>query len=150
MLKKIVGIIWRKTPSLVRRKFVRVTQDKFTVSAGAVISDKDGRILLLNHVFRTASGWGIPGGFIKHNEQPIEALKRELCEETGLELNNVKLIAARTANKHIEMIFRAEADGEVTAKNFEIKNAGWFEITDMPKEMDEMQKINIRTILAQN
>lgn len=147
MLKKIVGVIWRKSPQILRKKVVRIAQDKFTASVGAIITDKRGKILLLNHVFRPASGWGIPGGFIEHSEQPAEALKRELCEETGLELKNIELILLRTIDTHIEILFRAEADGEVKTENFEIKNAEWFEIDRMPEEMNEMQKERIRKFI---
>ena len=146
MLKKIVGYLWRRSPHFLRGKAVRVLQDKFTVSVGAVITNESGKILLLNHVFRPASGWGIPGGFIEYGEQPADALKRELCEETGLELKNIRMILVRTIGTHFEVVFRAEADGEVKSNNFEINNSGWFELEELPEEMDEIQKNRIREV----
>jgi len=64
MLKDIIAKIWRKMPRGLRWWTVRITQKKFTVSAGAVIV-KDNKVLLLDHVLRPANGWGIPGGFIQ-------------------------------------------------------------------------------------
>src|SRR4030095_10486012 len=81
------GVVGRGSPVFVKRAGVWLTQPRFTVTAGAVISDEGGRVLLLRHVLRRGSGWGIPGGFLNAGEQPDEAVRRELCEESGLELD---------------------------------------------------------------
>src|SRR5258708_785754 len=95
MLNEVFGAIWRRTPRLVRRLGVRLVEPRFTVTTGAVVIDDLGRVLLLNHVFRPGSGWGIPGGFIEIAEQPEEALRRELIEEVGLELETARIAFVR-------------------------------------------------------
>lgn len=142
MLKNLIGKIWRKTPYYVRAKVVRITQKTFTVSAAAIITNENGEVLLLDHVFRPASGWGIPGGFAVYGEQPENTLKRELREETNLELQDVELVRIRTVHSHIEILFRATSGG--TAKvSREINQAGWFGIDEMPVEMSEAERTNI-------
>jgi 8-oxo-dGTP pyrophosphatase MutT (NUDIX family) len=89
MLQKIIGKIWKTSPQIFRAYFVRLTQKTFTVSVGAIVTNDEGKVLLLDHVLRPGSGWGVPGGFINHNEQPAEAAKREICEEIGLEIDNL-------------------------------------------------------------
>ncbi|MGI8640544.1 MAG: NUDIX hydrolase [Pyrinomonadaceae bacterium] len=133
-------------PHYLRAKVVRVTQKTFTVSAAAIITNENGEVLLLDHVFRSASGWGIPGGFIVYNEQPEATLKREICEETGLELQDIKLLRVRTIYSHIEILFRAKSSG--TAKvSREINQAGWFKIDEMPGKMCVAVKTDILKLL---
>src|ERR1043165_6051075 len=103
MLKRLLASLWRGAPPFVRRAGVWLVQPRFAVTAGAggcagggggrLLGGapgrggaEGGRVLLLRHVLRKGSGWGIPGGFLRAGEQPEEAVCRELREETGLEL----------------------------------------------------------------
>ncbi len=123
-----------------RWRIVRLTQKTFTVSAGAIVFNQDGKILLLEHYLRPKNGWGIPGGFMNRGEQPEDAVRREIMEEVGLEIGNVKLVRAETKNRHVEFLFRAEADGEPKISSREIKTAGWFALDAMPEEMSWVQE----------
>src|ERR1044071_5215584 len=92
-----------------RRWTMRLAHTRFTVTAGAVIFNDKGEVLLLKHRFRAGSGWGVPGGFMEKGEQPIDALRRELREEIALEVDDVKVFAARSFKKpkQVEVLFRA-------------------------------------------
>lgn len=62
------------------------------VSAGAVIRDGAGRILVLNPTYKP--GWTLPGGVMEDDgETPWEACVREVREETGLHITRGRLIA---------------------------------------------------------
>ena len=148
MWKKILGKVWRKTPHLIRVRLVRATQAKFTVSVGVVVTDNEGKVLLLDHVLRPGSGWGVPGGFIETGEQPEAAVRRELCEEIGLEIENIRLFRIRTMQRHVEILFRARAAEKGKVQSFEINKIGWFEIGKMPPEMHRAQKQVIEEILS--
>ena len=150
MLKKIVGKIWRKTPNFIRLKLIRTSQTKFTVSVGAVILNEKGEVLLLDHVFRPASGWGIPGGFINEGEQPLEAIKRELFEEVGLEIKEVEMMWLRTLNRHIEIIFKAKPVGEAKVKSREINSLAWYSVGNMPTEMNRGQLEIVKKVLSKS
>ena len=142
MLKKVLGALWRHAPKSVRRWGVRLVEPRFTVTAGAVITDDKGRVLLLNHVFRIGSGWGIPGGFIEKGEQPEAALRRELREEIGLELERVELAFVRTLKKpsQVEIIFRCRASGSTGSRSIEIKSAQWFTLDHLPPGLPPDQR----------
>jgi ADP-ribose pyrophosphatase YjhB (NUDIX family) len=134
MLKKVFGALWRRAPKSVRRLGVRLVEPRFTVTAGAVVIDEEGRILLLSHVFRPGSGWGIPGGFMEKGEQPEEALRRELREEVGLELERAEIAFVRALAKQqqVEIIFRCRPRGALGRNNAEIKSARWFAPAELP------------------
>jgi 8-oxo-dGTP diphosphatase len=149
MLKERIGFAWKILPPWVRLRIIRATQHKFTVSAAAIVTDGDGKVLLLNHVLRPSSGWGLPGGFVEKGEQPEAAIRRELREETGIDLDDPKMFRVRTLGPHIEMLFVARALGEASIKSREITDLGWFDIESMPEEMNQGQKGLIREVFAQ-
>ncbi|RIW30403.1 NUDIX domain-containing protein [Bacillus salacetis] len=63
------------------------------IFAGSVtiIIDEDGRLLLQQRMFPHGS-WGITGGLMELGESTEDAAKREVLEETGLSVDNLKLI----------------------------------------------------------
>jgi ADP-ribose pyrophosphatase YjhB (NUDIX family) len=150
MLKNVLGLLWRNTPGSLRRWSARRFQSRFTVSAGAVVVDEQGRVLLLKHVFRTGTGWGVPGGFIEEGEQPEAAIKRELFEETGLELEQADFAFARTLESfnHVEIIFRCKPRGIATARSLEIKDLEWFERDKLPEDLGRDQRLIIKRALS--
>ena len=147
MLSEMFGGIWKRLPSRVRLKIIRATQKKFTASVAVIITNRDGKVLLLEHFLRPGSGWGIPGGFINFGEQPEEAVRRELREETGLELENLRMLRVRTLNRHIEMLFRAETGETGAVKSREIRSLDWFAPDDMPPEMSPVQRATVEKVL---
>lgn len=129
---------------------VRLGQSRFTVTAGAFIFDDDGRILLLEHVFRPDSRWGIPGGFLNKREQPEDALRRELREEVALEVSDVEFLFARTLPKprQIEIYFLCRPDGVPSPSSFEIEKAEWFAMNDLPADLSKDQRKLIKHALS--
>lgn len=147
MIGAVLGGIWKRLPSWFRLKLIRISQKKFTASVAVIITNPEGKVLLLEHYLRPTSGWGIPGGFIDYGEQPETAIRRELREETGIELENLKMIRIRTLGRHIEMIFRAESNDTAEVKSHEIKSLGWFALDEIPKEMSSSQKSIVKKVL---
>lgn len=148
MIRERIGFAWKILPPWLRMKIIRTTQQKFTVSAAAIITNKTGEVLLLNHVLRPFSGWGLPGGFLAAGEQPEEAIRRELREETGIELERLRMLRIRTLERHVEMLFVAIADGEPAVKSREILELGWFTVGSMPAGMPRAQTELIKVVLS--
>lgn len=64
------------------------------VGADAAIFNKSGEILLMER--SDGSGWCLPCGFVEPNETPVEAVTREVQEETGLEITVKQLVGVFT------------------------------------------------------
>ena len=119
-----------------------LTESRFTVTAGAVITDEAGRVLLLRHRYRPGSGWGIPGGFLQSGEQPETAIRRELREEIGLEVRQIELAFVRSLERYrqIEIIFRCIPNGNVHPQSREISSAEWFSLDSLPTSLSDDQR----------
>lgn len=128
-----------------------MTQTRFTVTAGAVIFNDAGEVLLLKHRFRAGSGWGIPGGFLENGEHPEQALRREMREEVGLELAQVEIFTARTFRKpqQVEILFRAHVNNvELKPETMEVERAAWFALRSLPDGLPKDQRVLIERAAA--
>jgi ADP-ribose pyrophosphatase YjhB (NUDIX family) len=71
--------------------FVAFANPKPTASAFVV--DGAGRVLLGRRAIEPFLGcWDTPGGFVEEGEHPLDALRRELREETSLEVEPVRFV----------------------------------------------------------
>ena len=53
------------------------------------------KILLQNRTKKDWQGYALPGGHVEQGESFIDAVKREMKEETGLEIKNPKLVGVK-------------------------------------------------------
>lgn len=65
------------------------------VAAALIYNDK-GEVFLIKNA-KWGDAWQIPGGHIELGETAEEALKREIMEETGYEIDNIEFACAQTA-----------------------------------------------------
>ena len=89
--KKIYEMISRNP----RIKTLEDLQKKEANSVVLILHDESGEKLLLNREFRLSMGdwiYSFPAGLIEPGETPEETARRELKEETGLDLVNIKEI----------------------------------------------------------
>src|SRR2546428_2302099 len=64
------------------------------VTVGGLIFDAAGQVLMIR-THKWSNLWGIPGGKIKWGETSVAALRREVKEETYLDLSDVNFVLAQ-------------------------------------------------------
>jgi 8-oxo-dGTP diphosphatase len=120
---------------------------KIGVGVGVVLVDKEGRILLgkrngdaskAGSELRGEGTWTMPGGKLHYGESFEDCAKREVLEETGIKLNDVRIIAINNDKNEFAhfVTIGAYADGfEGEAKVMEpdeITEWKWFAMEDLP------------------
>lgn len=150
MLKKLLGTLYRFAPARLFNRATNFFQSHFTVTVAAVVINEDRRVLLLKHRFREGSGWGIPGGFLGKGEQPEDALRRELREEVGIEVESVEPVLARTVKqaRQVQIIFRCRAAGEAKPMSIEVEKCEWCAVEQLPDELPPFQRAIIERALS--
>jgi putative (di)nucleoside polyphosphate hydrolase len=69
-----------------------IDADGFRPNVGIVLARADGRVFWARRAGQ--DGWQFPQGGMNTDETPIEAMYRELAEETGLQPDHVDVLAA--------------------------------------------------------
>jgi ADP-ribose pyrophosphatase YjhB (NUDIX family) len=122
--------------------FVAYSNPKPT--ATAVCVDRDGRVLLTRRAVEPRPGsWDLPGGFVDEHEHPLEALRRELREETGLEIEPLEFLGIwmdrygdSTAQTTLNLFWTARVLGGLEQAADDVAELAWFAPDDLP-EADE-------------
>ena len=83
------------------------------VAACVLIMADDGKILAVSRK-DNPSDLGLPGGKVDPGEQPIEAAARELTEETGLHIHDLKQVFSMHDGDSLCYTFVGKVSGEIS------------------------------------
>lgn len=102
----------------------------------ATIVESHGRIVMHRRTVNPGAGkWTFPSGFVDRGEQVEEAARREVLEEVGLQIHDLKLVSAWSVDgsSAILLVFQATAEGQEPAIGDESSDARWFDPQDLPE-----------------
>ena len=91
------------------------------------------RVLLFKHTYRKYE-WGIPGGALEYREQPNDAVVREFHEETGMQIEVVRLLRVASAREfpHLGITYLCKITGGEFKPSHEISEMKYFAVDDLP------------------
>jgi ADP-ribose pyrophosphatase YjhB (NUDIX family) len=134
--------------------FVFYASSKAT--AGALVVDADGRVLLARRATKLYYGrWDIPGGFLEEGEHPLDGLRRELREETGLEVEPREFLGVwmdryggdSTAEATLNFYWTARSVGGDLEPQDDVTELRWFRPDELPPP-DELAFENVPKVLS--
>ncbi len=141
-----------------RKKDLQTAQDLHGADADAVViiatNESGDRLLLLKEYRMAVGGWvyNFPAGLIDDGETATLSAVRELREETGLELYDIREVlppsysAVGFSNeRNTVVIGKAKGNFCHSTSAFEEIQAGWYS----PEELQELQKSEMFTARAQ-
>jgi phosphoglycolate phosphatase len=124
--------------------FDRRKADRPIATVGALIHDGAGNVLMIR-THKWSDLWGIPGGKIERGETSEDALKREIREETDLEISDIRFVMNQDCIDSTEFIraehfilinYLAKASSHEVILNDEAEDFRWV-------SMDDALKLNL-------
>ena len=127
---------FRRMPTWLRVFIVRRVAPAHTVGALCFV-EHEGRVLLLRQ--RHRRGWTLPGGLVNRGENAVQAVEREVFEETGLRIAVGQPFATviEPNVRRVDVLFRVTLDERPAVQVAgEALTAGWLRPEDAG-EVDE-------------
>ena len=123
-------------------------------TASAVLVDAAGSVLLARRAIDPERGkWDLPGGFLEAGEHPLDGLRRELREETGLDVVPQEFLgvwmdvygASGEATLNLYWICRATGEPEPADDIDEVR---WFPPDELPGDDELAFTVNALVLAA--
>ena len=112
----------------------------------------EGKILLTQR--EDFEVWCLPGGLVEKGESLVQTARREVLEETGLEVSIERLVGIYSmpgwsnGGSHEITFAGRPSGGELRPDPHEVLAAGWFGPDDLPEAVIPWQLQQIRDALA--
>jgi ADP-ribose pyrophosphatase YjhB (NUDIX family) len=120
-------------------------------TACAVCVDDDGRILLARRAGEVFNGaWDLPGGFVDEDEHPLDCIRRELREETGLDVEPLDFLGVwmdrysedESGPSTLNLYWTAQVVGGDPQAADDVSELRWF----APYELPPAEEIAFRNV----
>jgi len=101
---------------------------------------ENGEVLLVKRRYAPMVGhWGLPAGYIEHDEDPARTARREVREETGLDVRPVRLLGAFPGGGQdgpvVLLVFTGAVEGGTLEAADDATEAGFFPLDRLPSPL---------------
>ncbi len=122
---------WRKSP---------------IAGVSVIVTNLTGDVLLLKHSYGP-DVWGLPGGGLGRGEDPVDAARREVREELGMDLTRIEPIGTLeevlSGSPHTAHIFTAVCDRQPQPDQREVIEARFFPSHSLPEPLGRHTRTRI-------
>lgn len=134
MLWRALAAVYNRIPVRWQRRILDRANPRFLVGVNGVGVEPDGRVIVARHRFGSPE-WRLLGGFITRDESFQDALRREIREETGLEVEVGPVLEANTGHRwaRVEVVYAYRVVGGRLALTGELRELRAFPPADMPE-----------------
>ncbi|GAA4642998.1 NUDIX domain-containing protein [Pontixanthobacter gangjinensis] len=112
---------------------------KLPLQGAAVIATDLQDQLLLVRLSYGSGGWNLPTGGIGRGEDPADAARRELLEETGCEAHSLTLLGVQEdilhGTENRVYVYTAKTSGQPAADMREVIDARFFPMHSLPEPL---------------
>lgn len=124
-----------------------VVGPRHSVSVAAAVISDDSRVLAIQR--RDNGHWEPPGGVLELDEGPLEGLRREVLEETGISIEPVALtgVYKNLSRGIVALVFRSRAVAGIPCTSEEVANIAWLERHQIIERMSEAFAIRLTDAL---
>ena len=133
LLWRSLAFIFNRVPVLWQRRILDRANPRFLVGVNGIGVDARGGLVLARHSFGSPQ-WRLLGGFIERRESLPNALRREIGEETGLQIEVGPLLHADTGYRwaRVEVVFGYRLIGGALRLSREVHEVRRFSLADLP------------------
>jgi 8-oxo-dGTP pyrophosphatase MutT (NUDIX family) len=112
---------------------------------GAICVDAQGNVLLVRG--RRSQKWSFPKGHCKQYESDLECARRELREETGIQVEGT-YVSVHKLRGGTYFVFAMEKTPEIKIKDhWEVEEVAWWPLTDLPRLDSNVDVSIFRTLM---
>jgi 8-oxo-dGTP diphosphatase len=116
---------------------------RHSVSVAAVVTDDSDRVLVIQR--RDNGAWQLPGGVLELDESPEAGVRREVQEETGVDVQPERLtgVYKNMSLGVVALVFRARVIAGTPAETEESAAVAWWTADQVATDMSEVFAVRI-------
>jgi NADH pyrophosphatase NudC (nudix superfamily) len=147
----LLARIWKRLHGPVQWRILWCKHDTFMIGITGVVLDDHDRVLLLRHRFWKDNPWGTPSGYLERGESIEDGFAREVTEETGLTVRDVRIVHVNSGFRlrlEVGVVAHLAGPEEPTVDGVEVEEARFFPAAELPGDLRASQRAVIDAALG--
>jgi ADP-ribose pyrophosphatase YjhB (NUDIX family) len=127
-----------------------IERRQLVIAQAVIVRDGPPKQVLLS-IRSDLFGWELPGGTLKRDESPEQAVTREVFEETGLQIDPERVVGVWVRDgfrPHTAHVFFCRVVRGTESPSHETPRLKWFDVDDLPEELFSWYEEPLRVALT--